>query len=393
MRATFLFSFVWIFFLKWVNADALIIKVKNRWEFQQAVLSAKPGTIILLASGVYEGNLYFENIKGQEQKPIVIAGENPLAPPVIRGGGECLHFSKAEYLELRNLVLEGASYNGLNIDDGGIFDKPSHHIILKNIKVRDIGPKGNKDGIKLSGVTDFKIEKCIIERWGDEGQGIDMVGCHKGVIENCILRYEDDKGFGIQAKGGSSDIIVRNCRFEHAGARAMQIGGSTGKQFFRPPLKQGELHYEAKDITVEGCIFIGSLGAVAFATIDGATVQFNTFYRPKRWVIRILQESQDGFIPCRNGVFKNNLIVFHSSEWFEGGVNIGPGTDPKSFRFIHNWWYCLDSPEVKPSLPTTELGGVYGVDPKLKEPERGNLNVADDSPAIGVGAHSYKKRR
>ncbi|MBC7327319.1 right-handed parallel beta-helix repeat-containing protein [bacterium] len=381
------------FFAASLQLKGDIVKVRNREELKDAVLSAKPGTVILLASGVYEGDLYFENVRGKAGKPIVIGGEDPSNPPIIRGGGECLHFSKSEYLELRDLILEKATGNGLNIDDGGVYDRPAHHIVLKNLKVRDIGPKGNRDGIKLSGVDDFRIERCVIERWGDEGQGIDMVGCHKGIIYNCVLRYEDDKGFGIQAKGGSSQIIVRNCLFQHAGARAMQIGGSTGKQFFRPPLKEGEPHCEAKDITVEGCIFIGSLGAVAFATIDGATVQFNTFYRPKRWVIRILQESMDGFLPCRNGVFRNNLVVFRSDEWFEGGVNIGPNTEPKSFRFIDNWWFCLDSPSLKPNLPSPEIGGVYGVDPMLKDPERGNFDVKKESPARNVGAHSYRRRK
>lgn len=373
--------------------QALEVKVKDREELRRAVLSAKTGIIISLAPGIYRGDLYFEDIRGERGKPIIIAGEDPSNPPIIRGGGECLHLSKVEYLELRNLVLEGASYNGLNIDDGGIRDKPAHHITLKNLRVRDIGPKGNRDGIKLSGVTDFQIQRCIIERWGDEGQGIDMVGCHRGVIDNCILRYEDDKGYGIQAKGGSSDIIIRNCLFEHAGARAMQIGGSTGREFFRPPLKEGELHSEARRITVEGCIFVGSLAGVAFATVDEAIVQFNTFYRPKRWVIRILQEAKDGFLPCRNGVVKNNLVVFRSDEWFEGGINIGPGTDPKSFRFLHNWWYCLDSPDIKPNLPTAEVGGVYGIDPMLRDPERGDFGVAEGSPAKDVGAHCYRKRR
>lgn len=38
------------------------------------------------------------------------------------------------------------------------------------------------------------------------------------------------KGVGIQVKEGSSDIFIKNCRFEHSEVRAMQIGGSTGKQ-------------------------------------------------------------------------------------------------------------------------------------------------------------------
>ncbi|GIV17142.1 MAG: hypothetical protein KatS3mg022_2577 [Armatimonadota bacterium] len=371
---------------------AQVTRVQNASQLRQAIRNARPGDTILLAPGEYEGGLFFENVHGQPGKPIIIAGEEPSNPPVIRGGGECLHISKASHLEIRHLVLVGARNNGLNIDDGGQYDSPAHHIVLQGITVRDIGPEGNCDGIKLSGVTDFRVEGCTIERWGDGGQGIDMVGCHRGVIEGCSLRFVDDKGYGIQAKGGCTDITVRRCRFEHAGARAMQIGGSTGLQFFRPPLKPGGEHAEARNITVEGCTFIGSTAAVGFVGVDGATFRFNTIYRPRRWAIRILQETRaEGFVPCRNGRFTDNLVVFRSGEWFEGGVNIGPFTAPETFTFARNWWYCEDAPErSNPTLPVPEKEGVYGVDPRLRAPQKGDLAVETGSSAQRVGAHALR---
>ncbi len=207
-----------------------------------------------------------------------------------------------------------------------------------------------------------------------------------------MLRFKDDKGFGIQAKGGSSNIVVRRCHFEHAGMRTVQIDGSTGLQFFRPPLKKGESHAEACNITVEGCAFIGGTAAVAFTGVDGAVVRFNTVYRPKRWAFRILQETTaEGFVPCRNGMVTDNLIVFRPDERSEGGVNTGPNTAPETFRFAHNWWYCLDAPaESKPWLPVPEVDGVYGLDPLLKAPEQGDLTVKPESPAKRVGAHAFE---
>jgi hypothetical protein len=381
-----------VFMLAAAGTAAQVTRVYNVSQLRQAIRNARPGDTILLAPGEYEGGLFFENVHGTPGKPIVIAGEKPDNPPVIRGGGECLHFSKASHLEIRHLVLVGARDNGLNIDDGGQYDSPAHHIVLQSITVRDIGPTGNCDGIKLSGVTDFRVEGCTVERWGDGGQGIDMVGCHRGRIEACTLRFVDDKGYGIQAKGGCTDITVRRCRLEHAGARAVQIGGSTGLQFFRPPLQPGGEHAEARNIIVEGCTFIGSTAAVSFVGVDGATFRFNTIYRPRRWAIRILQETRaEGFVPCRNGRFTDNLVVFRSSEWFEGGVNIGPFTAPETFTFARNWWYGEDAPErSKPTLPTPERGGVYGVNPRLRAPEQGDLRVEADSPARRVGAHALQ---
>ena len=56
-----------------------------------------------------------------------------------------------------------------------------------------------------------------------------------GLIVGCTFRHEDRRGAnGVQAKGGSRDITIRRCRFEHAGSRAINIGGSTGRAYFRP---------------------------------------------------------------------------------------------------------------------------------------------------------------
>jgi hypothetical protein len=119
-------------------------------------------------------------------------------------------------------------------------------------------------------------------------------------------------------------------------------------------------------------ILVSSLAgaAVAFVGVDGSVVRSNTIYRPKRWALRILQETREpGFVPSRRGVFTDNVIVFHSSEWAEGGVNIGPNTAPDTFQFARNWWYCLDQPDrSKPRLPVPEVDGVYGKPPPFRDP-------------------------
>ena len=170
----------------------------------------------------------------------------------------------------------------------------------------------------------------------------------------------------------------------------MNIGGSTGLQFFRPSLKADEEGYEAKDIRVEGNFFIGSEAPVAFVGVDGAVVRFNTIYRPKRWALRILQETRaPGFVPSRNGEFSDNIVVFRSDEWAEGGVSIGPHTAPQTFTFARNFWYCLDAPQrSRPTLPTEEVGGVYGEDPLFRDAERGDLRLQPDSSARKVGAEA-----
>ncbi len=370
--------------------------VRDAASLRRAVAQAKPGTRILLSPGTYPGGFYFANLQGETNLPIVIAAADPAKPPVIKGSEVGIHLADPAFVELQDLTFTGATGNGLNIDDGGSFDTPAHHIVLRGLKITDVGPEGNHDGIKLSGVVDFRIEGCTIERWGTGGgSAVDMVGCHRGVIVNSLFRHTDSAGStGIQTKGGTSRIAIRCNRFEDAGGRAVNIGGSTGRQYFRPPLKDGEECFEAKQISIEGNTFTGGGAPVAFVGVDGAMVRFNTIYRPKRWALRILQETQaPGFVPSRHGEFTDNIVAFHSSEWFEGGVNIGPHTAPSTFKFSRNWWYCLDNPSrSRPALPAAETDGVYGESPGFRDAAHGDLRLQPNSPALKVGADAWRER-
>ena len=369
------------------NVMSTTVTVRDADGLRRAVARARPGARILLAPGEYAGGFFFANLRGAPGRPIVIAGADPKRPPVIRGTATGMQLSDPAHLELRDLVFRGATNNGLNIDDGGSYDTPAHHLLLRNVTVSDVGPRGNHDGIKLSGVNDFRIENCTIERIG--GQGVDMVGCHRGVIENTTFRELPEDAAGIQAKGGTADVTVRRCRFLNAGGRSLNLGGSTGLQFFRPPLSPTPgPRAEARNLRVEGCTFVGGTAPLAFVGVDGAVVRFNTIYRPGRWALRILQETRaPGFVPSRNGVFTDNIVVFRSDAWAEGGVNVGTGTAPGTFTFARNVWYCLDDPaRSRPTLPAPERGGVYGKDPRFRSPERGDLRLQAGSPAAKAGA-------
>ena len=365
-----------------VEAGSEIV-VSDTQQLRRALAEATPGTTIRIAPGTYRGGLGARDLHGTTDQPIVLRAMDPQKPPLFEGGGSGLQLSHVSYVELHDLAMSGATGNGLNIDDGGSYETPSHHVTLRGIVVRDVGPDGNRDGIKLSGLDDFLIENCIVERWGAGGSGIDMVGCHRGTITGCTLRHENGRGSnGIQAKGGTSDVTISRCRFEQAGQRGINVGGSTGLAYFRPEPQS----YEAKNITVEDCRFVGSVAPIAFVGVDGATVRFNTIYRPGKWVFRILQETrQEDFVPCRNGRFTDNLIVFDAAA-LTTPVNIGPGTAPETFTLARNAWYCLDQPQrSRPRLPIDETDGVYGVEPAFVDTAAGDLRLKPQSELKNAG--------
>jgi hypothetical protein len=134
------------------------------------------------------------------------------------------------------------------------------------------------------------------------------------------------------------------------------------------------------------------MAPVAFVGVDGANVRFNTIYMPERWAVRILQETvSPEFVPSRNGAFTDNIVVFRTSNWASGGVNIGPSTAPDTFRFERNWWYCTDRPAAStPQLPSRETGGTYGTDPQFVDPATGNFQLKPTSPAIAFGATALR---
>ncbi len=365
------------------------VVVTNIAELRRAATNAQPGTTIQVAPGDYVGGVSLMNLHGAPGRPIVIAGLDHTNPPRFVGGSG-VQISGTSHLEIRDIRIVDTRSNGLNIDDSGQRTKPSRHLVLERVSVSGT-PKGNFDGIKLSGLRDFRVSNCYIERWG--GSAIDMVGCHDAVIEGCVFRNGGDNA--VQTKGGSSSISVRSSRFHDFGLRGVNIGGSTGAGYFRPPLEETPKNglYEAREIRVEGCTFVGGGAPIAFVGVDGALVRFNTFVDPARWVVRILQENRaEGFVPSRQGVFEDNLIVFFSGNWASGGVNIGDATLPQTFRFTRNFWFCSDdTSKSKPTLPTPETGGTYGVDPLLTVDDEGRVSVSPASPAHGVGAHAYRR--
>jgi len=372
------------------NLCARDITVHNSTELLSVLQKAQDIDTILLEPGECTGGIYIRGISGRTGAPITIRGTDPNNPPIFsKGGSQAIHMADCSHVTLAHIRVQGYPANGINIDDGGTFETPSHHIVLNNITILDTGPTGNRDALKMSGVDEFVVKNCRFEGWG--GSGIDLVGCHSGKITGCTFVGKEDysQSNGIQLKGGTSNVFVEKCLFKNAGHRSINLGGSTGLQFFRPKVDD----YEATDITVAGNRFIGSMSPIAWVTAKGGHVHHNTIIFPEKWILRILQETKDTkFTPCRDGIFENNLIIYDSQ--VDVFVNVGPRTAPETFKFRNNAWHKVDETDRKPVLPTPEENGMYNVKVSVdtQSLQQGLLQVDDPKLIDYVGAQSYKPK-
>ncbi len=361
-----------------------VVRVENGTQLSAALRSVVPGTTILIAPGTYSRGFGLRDVAGTEKEPIIIAGSDPDNPPTFTGYGEGAKLSGCKYVKLSTIKFQYFEGNGVNIDDAGSARSPSSHIVLENITILDTGPKGNHDALKMSGVDHFVVRRCHFEGWG--GSGIDMVGCHNGVIEDCwfIGREGYRQRSGVQIKGGSSGVLVQTSFFDKVGERAVNLGGSTGLQFFRPL----GADYEAKDIIVAGNRFVGCESAIAWVTCGASHVHHNIIYLPGLWVMRILQETTDRkFKRCRDGVFEKNLIVL--DDGVKATLNTGPGTNPDSFTFRGNAWFRVGS-YTRRSAQRPEVDGVHQIDPQLAEKGTDHMRIGSKDPAYrDIGPDAY----
>ncbi len=360
------------------------IVVADSGQLADALREAGPGTEIHLAPGIYRRGVSVADVRGSAEAPILVRAADPNNPPVFEGMKEAIKLTRCSWITLRGLAFRGCRSNGINVDDGGDEATPSMNIVLEDLSFADIGPSGNHDAIKLSGVRGFIVRRCRFRGWG--GSAVDMVGCHNGLVDRC--RFEGVAGYrqknALQIKGGSSYVLVQRCLFLRAGERAVSIGGQTGLPYFRP----SSATTEARHVTVAGNRFVGGEAHIAWVTSRQTRVHHNLFYRPAKWVARVLQESTDKrFRRCGAGQFLANLIVTDGR--VVSLVNVGPSTEPESFSFARNIARRLDG-ETSPVSGIAGFSPIRDVDLSVESPDSDDLRIRSSDPRmedVGPGAY------
>lgn len=382
------YIFFAFFITCYVFADTLEVGLdtqKYRYNnLGSATLIAKPGDVIIIHEGVYQGEVYIENFHGTEEKGIIIKS-NDGDSVIFSGDSQAIHFVDVSYLAISGLVFEGQSANGVNLDDGGTYETPSHHIKFENCTWRNMNASGNNDQLKLSGLDDFEISNCTFINGSAGGSQVDMVGCHKGNFHD--NKFETAGSNSIQAKGGSSDILIERNLFIKGGQRSINIGGSTGLDYFRPK----GVDYEAKNIKVQVNVFVGSQAPICYVGAVNCLVINNTIVNPDKWVIRILQESVDGFLPCGDNAFVNNICYINNSNP-NAVVNVGGNTASEKFLFRNNLWYNFENVNWSgPNTPANKDNSIMLKNPLFTDYGNNDFNISDKSPAFMKGLKSFSQ--
>lgn len=383
MRFHILSAFFILIFTAWrgtIPAQTLHVGSGQSYSnLSAAVAAVQPGDTILIHAGTYSGGLFFANLQGQPGQWITIKNA-PGDNPVFEGGNNAIQLSDPAWLLIRGLTFQHQTGNGFNLDDGGTYDTPAHHVVFDSCVFQDISATGNNDLLKLSGLDSFEVRNCRFLNGSAGGSGVDMVGCHYGVFENNY--WENQGSNSIQAKGGTAWIRIQRNFFRNGGQRTLNLGGSTGLSFFRPDTA----HYEAAYLQVFSNVFVGSWAPVAYVGSVHVEVVNNTFYKPENWVIRILQETVDSdrFLECGDNSFINNIIYLDHNLGTE--TNIGPNTRPETFLFSHNLWYNSALPNWSgPDIPTPDPDLILNADPLFAGADADDFSLLPGSPAIGSG--------
>ena len=321
--------------------------------------------------------------------PIWIGGAPGEARPVIEGGGEGLHLSRGRYLVVHDLEVRNATANGINVDDGG--DYANRCDATRFIVFRDLSHPRHRHRRQPGLPQALGRQRLLVARQRVRAlrrrRRAAAASTTSAATAGCIARnLFDELSARTPSRPRAAARTSRSAwnRIADAGARGLNLGGSTGFEFFRPPLSTTAPNAEARDIRVIANVIVGGEAAVAFVGCVDCLAAQQHHRRP---------EALDPAHPAGDD---------HLAPYTFGPAATALRQQPRLLRARRALDLRQRRPEhragdlhlrqqplvrarrprpVAPSLPAAETGGIYGVDPALDPDYR----IGPASPAAGTG--------
>ena len=357
------------------QATTHLIKSMDSWDAVASKL--KPGDEVVLMPGKHRP-ISLQGLAGTHEQPILVRGLSPTAPAVIAADRFGLELHRCQHIVVQDIAISGATIHGIAIDDepraedGQPFNA---NIILRNLKVEETGPKGQRDAISLSGVTNVQINSSVIEGWA--GAAVNMVACSQITLDalRTIALEDHTQFFGVTMRAGCAQIMIKNSRFEKTANAGIFVGGTTDLTHFRPAIPDvvspGSVS-EVSGLIIDHCLFLHCTRPFDFAHAADWSIRQNTIVRPVDLILSLrLEQQSDKFNRGGRGMLGLNLMIWEPGELTRLAL-VDESINLRNFQLGRNLLWSTDTPEDRGklgALPQSKTGAeqVTDLDPHLDE--------------------------
>jgi len=169
----------------------------QRSPLQTRIDQAAPGSLIEVAAGTYEGDLYLD-------RPVRLIGKG--RPRLVGSGTGSVVRVRADDVTIEGFDIDGREGGSLSSDSSGI------HIAARRATVRDCRIVRSLFGVYLRAADDARVERVVIEGVqgkapGEQGSGIHLWNTRGFTLVDNTIRYTRD-GLYVQASTGG--LAARN---------------------------------------------------------------------------------------------------------------------------------------------------------------------------------------